>query len=269
MTRIAVFNQKGGVGKTTTVLNLGAALAIKNSHPIFIDLDPQGHLTNIFATRLPSSNLSIFEYYKENKPLEELLQPWQYLGQIIPSHKELIKVDSNFGKGPNILNRLKNGLAVLESNSVNSVTSPSCNLKPPHILIDCCPYLGVLSLNAIFAADLIIVPIASDFMSLQSAKKVDHTLKALEPVLKKRVARRYLMTCYDRRRGMTFEVEKRARELFGKEVCKTVISTNVALAESPQHKKDIFHYSSSSTGADDYAALLAELTKQKLMVWLK
>ena len=266
MTRVAVFNQKGGVGKTTTVLNLGAALAIKNKHPIFIDLDPQGHLTNIFATSSINSNLSVFEYYKENKPLEELLQPWQYLGFIIPSHKELIKVDSNFGKGPSILNRLKNGLTTLENSPAILPATTNRSAKPPHILIDCCPYLGVLSLNAIFAADLIIVPIASDFMSLQSAKKVEHTLKALEPVLKRRVARRYLMTCYDRRRGMTFEVEKTARELFGKEVCKTVISTNVALAESPQHKKDIFHFSASSTGADDYAALLAELTKQKLMV---
>ena len=260
MTRIAVFNQKGGVGKTTTVLNLGAALALQQKAPLLIDLDPQGHLTHIFTQTSVSSKESVFEFYKDNKALHELMQSWIKLGdkqsQFIPSHKELIKVDSSFGKGPNILNKLKMGLNALSQHDANF------NNKP--VMIDCCPYLGVLSLNAIFAADLLIIPIASDFMSLEGAKKVELTLKALEPVLKRRLPRRYLLTCFDRRRGMTFEIEKTARALFGKEVCNTVISTNVALAESPQHQGDIFSYSASSTGAEDYAALLNELVKNGL-----
>ena len=248
MSRIAVFNQKGGVGKTTTVLNLAAAIHRKGGSPLLIDIDPQGHLTEIHEAPPKDASRSIFSFYQDNKPLQQLQIDWEHIGQLIPSHRELIKVDSVFGKGPAILNRLRYGLEALEKETSVANT-----------LIDCCPYLGVLSLNAIFASDLILIPVASDFLSLQGAHKVEQTLKALEPVLKRRINRRYLLTCYDRRRGMTFEVYKQAKTSFGKEVCKTVTSENVAIAESPQYKRDIFRHSSSSTGAQDYDELLKEL----------
>lgn len=257
MTRIAVFNQKGGVGKTTTVLNLAAALSRRDSETLVIDMDPQGHLSQINEAPSRDASQSLFGFYQDNKPLEQLEILWEGIGQLIPSHRELIKVDSVFGKGPAILNRLKQGLEALEKES-----------SPRNTLMDCCPYLGVLSLNAIFAADLILIPIASDFLSLQGAQKVEQTLRALEPVLKKRINRRYLMTCYDRRRGMTFEVEQQAQAKFNGEVCRTMISENVAIAESPQYKQDVFSYSHSSAGAHDYNALLDELLDTDLLkVW--
>ena len=255
MTRIAVFNQKGGVGKTTTVLNLAAALSLNGKKPLVIDMDPQGHLTQIHAGNASNSQINLFSFYQDNKPLAQLSSDWNRIGTLIPSSKDLIKVDTIFGKGPAILNRLKHGLEALEKTA----------LTPQHTLLDCCPYLGVLSLNAVFAADLMLIPIASDFLSLQGAQKVENTLRSLEPVLKKRVARRYLMTCYDRRRGMTFEVERMARKHFGEDVLNTVISENVAVAESPQYQKDVFHYSASSAGAQNYNALLEELTASQFL----
>ena len=255
MTRIAVFNQKGGVGKTTTVLNLAAALSLNGKKSLVIDMDPQGHLTQIHADNASNSQINLFSFYQDNKPLAQLSTAWDRIGSLIPSSKDLIKVDTIFGKGPAILNRLKHGLDALEK----------AEFTPQHTLMDCCPYLGVLSLNAVFAADLMLIPIASDFLSLQGAQKVENTLRALEPVLKKRVARRYLMTCYDRRRGMTFEVERMARDYFGEDVLNTVISENVAVAESPQYQKDVFHYSASSAGAQNYNALLEELTASKFL----
>lgn len=252
MTRFAVFNQKGGVGKTTTVLNLSAALARRGQGPLLIDMDPQGHLSQIHNEPPDSANKSLFGFYQEGKPLNQLELPWENIGSLIPSHRELIKVDSIFGKGPAILNRLKQGLEVLDKEHPER-----------HVFIDCCPYLGVLSLSAIFASDLVLIPIASDFLSLQGAHKVEKTLQALEPVVKHRINRRYIMTCYDRRRGMTFEVHEQAKESFGSELCEVVISENVAVAESPQFKQDVFRYSSNSTGAQDYNALLDELLSQK------
>jgi chromosome partitioning protein len=254
MTRIAVFNQKGGVGKTSTVLNLAAALNINDSPPLVIDMDPQAHLTNMHAQAPQSPNQSLFSFYQDNKPLYQLEIDWSHLGRLIPSHRELIKVDSIFGKGPAVLNKLKVGLEASDKQWSPRVT-----------LIDCCPYLGVLSLSAIFAADLLIIPIASDFLSLQGAQKVEQTLKALEPVLKKRINRRYLMTCYDRRRKMTFDVHEQAKISFGNDVCETVISENVAVAESPQYKLDVFRYSAHSSGAQDYKSLLNELINQELL----
>jgi chromosome partitioning protein len=254
MTRIAVFNQKGGVGKTTTILNMAAALQRRQFSPLMIDMDPQGHLSQIHEAPPQTPHQSLFGFYQDNKPLNQLELPWQSLGHLIPSHRELIKVDSIFGKGPAILNRLKHGLEVMEK-----------EVTPRNVLIDCCPYLGVLSLNAIFASDLILIPISSDYLSLQGAQKVEHTLKALEPVLKKRVERRYLMTCYDRRRGMTFEVQEQAKAHFGEEVCETVISENVAVAESPQYKQDVFRYNPHSAGALDYGTLVEELLGKNLI----
>ena len=248
MTRVAVFNQKGGVGKTTTVLNLAAALHRRDSAPLLIDMDPQGHLSQIHDQPSQTAGKSLFGFYQDNKPLNQLEIHWESVGSLIPSHRELIKVDSVFGKGSGILNRLKQGLETLEKESSTRYT-----------LIDCCPYLGVLSLNAIFASDLLLVPIASDFLSLQGAQKVEQTLRALEPALKRRLNRRYVLTCYDRRRRMTFDVQKLAQASFGEELCKTVITDNAAIAESPHYKKDVFRHHSSSAGAHDYEALLSEL----------
>jgi chromosome partitioning protein len=254
MSRVVVFNQKGGVGKTTTALNLGAALNRSQAKTLLIDMDPQGHLTEIHQKLKEMSNKSLFDFYQENTPLSELITAWENIGDIIPYHSELVKVDSAYGKGPAILNKLNHGLSALEKER-----------DYDNIIIDCCPYLGVLSLNAIFASDLIKIPNSSDYLSLKSALKVEKTLHALENVLKKRVDRRYLLTSFDKRRNMSFDVLKQSGTLFGQDLCKTIINESVAVAESPYHQKDIFSYQASSKGAEDYYALTAELVRDLLI----
>lgn len=246
--RIAIFNQKGGVGKTTTALNLGAALGKALHAPLLIDLDPQGHLSSI-QNRIPlDAERSLFGFFQDNCDLDSLRIEWDPVGHLIPAHQQLIKVDSIFGKGPAVLNKLRLGLADLET----VFPGRTC-------IIDCCPYIGVLALNAIFACDRLLIPISTDYLSLQAAEQITRTLQVLEPVLKRRVERRYLLTRFDRRRRMSEDIRHKLRERYGDEVLETVICENTALAESPAHHLDVFQHNASSTGALNYTALLQEL----------
>ena len=255
--RIAVFNQKGGVGKTTTTLNLAAASYRDGGQPLLLDLDPQCHLSGIHGHASPDVARSLFGFYQGLRNLDALIIPWEGIGRLIPSHQQLIKVDSIFGKGPAILNKLRQGLDRIDEVVPGQAAQTT--------LIDCCPYVGVLSLNAIFACDLLLVPVSTDYLSLQAAEQMARTLEILEPVLKRRVERRYLLTRFDRRRKMSEDVRQRLHERYGDEVCTTVIAENVAIAESPAQRRDVFSHNAGSTGARDYAALHSEFLRQKLL----
>lgn len=249
--RIAIFNQKGGVGKTTTTLNLGAALHRAGSSPLLIDLDPQGHLSSIHGQAPLETGNSLFAFFQEQKTLRELETDWEHMGRLIPAHQQLIKVDSIFGKGPAVLNKLRVGLDVLEN-----------EVPERHCLIDCCPYIGVLALNAIFACDALVIPVSTDYLSLQAAEHITRTLQVLEPVLKRRVTRYYLLTRYDRRRRMSDDVRQKLNDRYGDDVLDTVISENVTVAESPSLNRDVFRHNPASAGARDYRSLLEELSER-------
>lgn len=249
--RIAVFNQKGGVGKTTTTLNLAAAAERSGNSALLIDLDPQSHLTGVFGAAPQDAQSSLFAFYQETKRLGELEIPWEGLGTLIPSHQQLIKVDSIFGKGPAILNRLRLGLDALDDERPGRA-----------VLLDCCPYVGVLSLNALFACDHLLIPVSTDYLSLKAAEQMTRTLEILEPVLKRRIDRRYVLTRFDRRRKMSDEIRSRLTTLYGMEVCETAVGENVAVAESPALQRDVFAHHAASSGARDYQALYDELAEQ-------
>ncbi len=245
MTIVAVFNQKGGVGKTTTAINLAAALARRGHRPVGIDLDPQAQFGSILGVAARSGDDSIFSLFARNRPLSEVIQETSSGIRLIPSHAELSKVDAIYGKGYNAINKLNLGL---------QAEKESC----PWV-IDCCPMVGVLSLNAIFACNGVIVPISADHLSFKGALQIRKTLGALEQVLKRRINRRYLLTRFDARRRMAAEVLLMAEKEFGSDVCRTLICENVSLAESPAVNKTVFEHAPNSRGAKNYEALLDEL----------
>jgi chromosome partitioning protein len=247
MAKIAVFNQKGGVGKTTTSLNLTAALARRGYNPLSIDLDPQAHLSFVCGSTVSNADDSIFGFYQNTKPLAQLIRPATGGWLVIPAHVELSKVDTQYGKGPNILNRLNGG-----------IVKENLNTGRP-IVLDCCPMLGVLSLSAIFASDRVLVPVSADYLAVQGVLQVEKTLKALEHVLRRRLPRRYVVTRFDARRKMSHQIYDELKRRHGDEVCATRITENVSVAESPAVKRDVFAHAPESRGAQDYENLLLEL----------
>ncbi len=245
MSIVAVFNQKGGVGKTTTTLNIAAALSARGVHPLVIDLDPQASLTLAMGLRNVAREASLYAFFKDRKPLAQLIRSHPSGVELIPGSFDLSKIEALHGNDMTISRRLKEGLEGL------SLSRP--------VLLDCSPALGVLSLNALLAAERVLMPVAADFLSLEGANKLTAALDVLEARLGKRFERRVVVTRYDARRRLTAEIYRTLEQRFGTRLCRTVIKENVALAESPMHGKDIFAFSASSQGAQDYRALTDEL----------
>lgn len=250
MAVIAVFNQKGGVGKTTTCLNVAAVLAKAKRYPIVLDMDPQGHLSLSCGLKNGTApDLNMASFFEKKVPLAQLLRDTPAGWQIIASSLELAKIDATYGSDPRAATLLKQGL------------KEELALTGAPILIDCCPMMGVLTLNALLAADRVLIPVAADFLSLQGVYRLDAALNVLETKLKRKIDRRIVVTRFDSRRKLAYEIFDKVKERYGDLVCNTRIGENVALATSPMHGLDVFAFAPHTPGAADYMALTVELVK--------
>ena len=248
MAVIAVFNQKGGVGKTTTTLNLTAALALDRRFPIALDMDPQGHLSIASGIKNPvAPDAGMESFFKSQAPLTRLLRDTPSGWQLISSSLGLAKIDALYGRDPQAATLLKKGFA------------EDLGLTGAPILIDCCPMLGVLTLNALLACDRVLIPVSADYLSMHGVHRLDSALNVLEAKLKRRFERRIVVTRFDGRRKLSHEIYDRLKTRYGSRVCSTRISENVALATSPMHGIDVFAYAPYSPGAKDYRMLANEL----------
>ncbi len=255
MRRIAIINQKGGVGKTTTVANLGAALARAGQRVLAIDLDPQANLSLYLGVELQPTEPSAYSVLCSGMPLSDALRPTSTPGlELLPSHIDL--------SGAELELAATIGRETILRDSLDTWTKGQTQQgnRIDFILIDCPPSLGLLSVNALCAANEVMVVAQTEFFALQGLSRllgiIELVQARLNPELK---LTGVLASIYDARLRLAREVLGELRRFFPAETFQTTIGTNVRLAESPSHAQTIFEYAPGSRGARDYAALAEEM----------
>ena len=245
---VAIANQKGGVGKTTTAINLAAALALRGKSTLLIDLDPQGNSTLSFIDRQDISRTIYDAIVDPACPMSDVIMPssQEHLS-VAPARIALAKLESRLVGEIDAHFRLKDRLS-------------SLNKEFPNIVIDCPPTLGLLTVNALVAATHLLIPIQASYFALEGT---DDLLETIEKVRGRanpdlRILG-VLITMMDKRTSIARDIKRQIRKVFGQKVFRTVISKNVRLEESPAYRESIFSFAPNSKGAADYYSLCEEV----------
>ena len=246
---IAMANQKGGVGKTTTTINLGACLAEQGYRVLLIDLDPQGNASTGLGLNTREMETSVYDVLLHDTPLEDCLEPTAVRNLFVaPSNLDLAGAEIELVPAMGRETRLKNAIdAILD--------------QFDYVLIDCPPSLGLLTVNGLTAAHEVIVPIQCQYYALeglgQLLRNVDLVSRNLNPGLE---VSTIICTMFDTRTKLSSDVVAEVREHFGDKVCQTVIPHTVRIAEAPSHGKPITTFDPSSAGAKAYRAVALEVS---------
>ncbi|HET6514991.1 MAG TPA: AAA family ATPase [Thermodesulfovibrionales bacterium] len=247
-TTVAIVNQKGGVGKTTTAINLAASLALAEKDILIIDTDPQGNSTSGLGIEREEGTRSLYDTYAGRCTTEEAIVPTaiQHL-DILPSTVDLLGVDIELVG--------REGREWILSEIVARIKD-----RYQYVLVDCPPSLGLLSLNALVAADSVIVPVQCEYYALEGLSLLTRTLQrvrnSFNPSLE---IKGILLTMFDTRNSLSHQVAAEVRRHFGDKVFKAVIPRNVSLGEAPSHGKPAILYDARSTGAQSYLSLAKEI----------
>ncbi|MFZ0580337.1 MAG: ParA family protein [Candidatus Acidiferrales bacterium] len=245
---IAITNQKGGVGKTTTAVNLGASLAASEQRTLIIDCDPQGNTTSALGFPKDPSRRTLYQSIILDEPIERVTLDARVEGlDLIPSDKNLVGASIEMVSMDDREYKLKSAIAPILA-------------KYNYVLLDCPPSLDLLTINALAASDSVLVPIQCEYFALEGVSELLDTLMRLRRTINPSLAvEGILLTMYDDRTTLSKQVAADLRSFFGSQVFETVIPRNVRLAEAPSHGMPVMFYDIHSKGAESYIQLAKEV----------
>jgi chromosome partitioning protein len=255
---IALANQKGGVGKTTTTINLAASLAVLEQKVLVIDADPQANATSGLGYELKNIKTSIYESIIDEIDIKKIILNTSITNlDLIPSHIDLVGAEIEMLNLPNREKVLKHTISGLKNDY-------------DFILIDCSPSLGLITVNALTAADSVIIPVQCEYFALEGLGKLLNTIKIIQNRLNPELEiEGFLLTMYDARLNLSNQVYEEVKRHFQDMVFETVIQRNVKLSEAPSYGKPVLLYDASSRGAINHMNLAREILQRNDLTTLR